>query len=218
MNTFTRRGGIGAGTKLAFVAPAVVAALRAGVAHADSNHGRHGDHDDKETPPGLEIAAQHARVANVSSASSASSKEIRQQALHVTYRAGLCRVSDVQGGTGGTDFAATNAAGTPDQLTAGALRVVASSDSSQAGRVFIRLEKAVANATYNVYFERLQDHGRESIGQVATDANGNFRGFVAAGNNGNGMLSGDHRVGAFVLTRNDGGTERDEFVTCIRTH
>ena len=74
------------------------------------------------------------------------------------------------------------------------------------GQVFVALQGAPANQGYDVQFERLNDHGREDLGTVTTDGNGNFNGMTPNGLGGNG-----NRVGSFVLIRNG----QDQFVSCI---
>lgn len=108
----------------------------------------------------------------------------------------LVTVGSVNGGTGG-DFGA-NSPGS-DSLSSGA--VMTGSDSDATVNVFLR--GAQASATYDVEFVRFNDHGREDLGQISTDSNGNYQGNTPR------AISGAHRVGAFVLIR-DG---HDQYVT-----
>jgi hypothetical protein len=113
-----------------------------------------------------------------------------------SFRIRLVRVSDVNGGTGGSDFTASNP-GT-DSLEQGD---VAHSDSNV---VHVHLQGAQGSSTYDVQFERLQDHGREDLGNITTNSSGNFNGSTP-----NGL--GSNRVGVIVLSR--GG--QDQFVSAL---
>ncbi|MBO0882939.1 MAG: hypothetical protein J2P17_21900, partial [Mycobacterium sp.] len=73
-------------------------------------------------------------------------------------------------------------------------------------KAFVTLRGAAANAGYDVAFERLNDHGREDLGTITTDGNGNFSGSTPNAFGGNGQ-----RVGTFVLNR--GG--QDQYVGVI---
>ncbi len=101
----------------------------------------------------------------------------------------LVTVGAVNGGSGGSDFSGNNPGG--DGLQDG---MVAADTNSR--RVFVALRGAVNNTSYDVQFERFQDHNREDLGSVNTDDDGNF--FGNTPNN----LGGGNRVGTFVLTRN----------------
>ena len=89
--------------------------------------------------------------------------------------------------TNGGDFAANAPGG--DALSSGAVFVNGSK------QVFVALRGAVANAGYDVQFVRLHDDGREDLGTITTDTNGNFNGMTPN------ALGGGNRVGAFVLIR-----------------
>jgi hypothetical protein len=110
----------------------------------------------------------------------------------------LVTVGSVNGGTGG-DFVANSPGG--DSLSSGV--VMTGSDSDSGAVVNVVLPGAQASATYDVQFERFNDHGREDLGQISTDGSGNYQGNTPT------ALSGTHRVGAFVLIR-DG---HDQYVT-----
>ncbi|MBV9355107.1 MAG: hypothetical protein JO023_06215 [Chloroflexi bacterium] len=110
----------------------------------------------------------------------------------------LVTVGAVNGGSGGSDFSGNNPGG--DGLQAG---MVAADTNSR--RVFVMLRGAVNNTSYDVQFERFQDHNREDLGSVNTDDQGNF-----FGNTPN-DLGGSNRVGTFVLTRNG----NDQFAAAL---
>lgn len=108
----------------------------------------------------------------------------------------LVQVSQVNGGTGGSDFSASNPGG--DGLSSGSVFWMGGTNA-----VMVNLRGATANSGYDVAFERLNDNGREDLGTVTTDGNGNFTGQTPNGLGGNG-----NRIGTFVLNR--GG--QDQFV------
>ncbi|MGH2353379.1 MAG: hypothetical protein ACRDI2_18170 [Chloroflexota bacterium] len=207
----TRRGGLGHGLKLAVAAPAALAALPAGTAAADSDHGKWGSEVAREAREAAREAIHEAQ-ADVRELRARLREELREEFgtqgfRRVGFRArrfGLGRVADVPSG----DFDKANQGGDP--LDRGGLGVLRA-EGDQAGTVFVRLRGAAQNATYAVIFARFNDKGRETIGQVTTDGDGDFGGQVAAAGGGNGRLSGDNRVGIFVLTR-DG---KDQFITSI---
>ena len=114
----------------------------------------------------------------------------------VTLR--LAPVGQINGGTGG-DFPANNPGG--DGLGAGAVQWAGGN-----GQVFVALQGAAASQGYDVQFERFNDHGREDLGTVATDGNGNFSGATPSGLGGNGI-----RIGTFVLIRNG----QDQYVAAL---
>ena len=111
-------------------------------------------------------------------------------------RVRLLRVSDVNNGTGGSDFSANNPGNDP--LESGE---VTHSDSNG---VHVHLKGAQGSSTYDVQFERLQDRGREDLGNVSTDSHGNVNATTP-----NGL--GSNRVGVIVLIRNG----QDEFVSVL---
>jgi hypothetical protein len=110
----------------------------------------------------------------------------------------LVPVSQVNGGTGG-DFPANNP-GT-DALRSGVVSWAGGNNTAE-----VALRGAVANSGYDVQFERLNDHGREDLGTITTDGNGNFSGRTPNALGGNGQ-----RVGTFVLNR--GG--QDQYVAVV---
>jgi hypothetical protein len=196
---------------VALAAPAAVAALPLRAAAADSDDKGHGigswvrelahDHNDDRHDAERErqIARLEARI-----------EALRAQGL-TGQRVRLLKVSDVSS----SDFDKGNAASSQDSLTTGAVRVARASGSN-AGVVEVALASAAANVTYNVVFVHFWDHGREGIGNVKTDGNGNFGG-LARSNSDNtgdpGHLSGNNRAGVFVLTR-DG---KDQFISGFLT-
>ncbi len=105
----------------------------------------------------------------------------------------------MNGGTGGGDFAANNPGG--DGLAAGMVQW--GGGNTQA---LVALQSAAANSGYDVQFERFNDHGREDLGTITTDGNGNFSGATPNGLGGNGI-----RVGTFVLIRNG----QDQYVAAM---
>ena len=107
----------------------------------------------------------------------------------------LVGVGSVNGGTSGGDFTATSPGS--DALGAGEVFV------NDAKQVLVALRGAVANAGYDVQFVRLHDDGREDLGTITTDTNGNFNGLTPN------AFGGTSRVGAFVLIRSGA----DEYVT-----
>ena len=110
----------------------------------------------------------------------------------------LVPVNQVNGGSGG-DFPASNPGSDP--LSSGEIGFAGGNNAA-----FVTLRGAVANSGYDVAFERLNDHGREDLGTVTTDGNGNFSGSTPNGVGGNGQ-----RVGTFVLNR--GG--QDQYVGVV---
>jgi hypothetical protein len=109
----------------------------------------------------------------------------------------LVSVGSANGGTGG-DFGANDAGS--DGLSFGALAI-----NSGNRQISVVLRGATANGSYDVQFVRFNDHGREDLGSVTTDDSGNVSATTS------GTLSGDHRVGAFVLVRSG----HDQFVSCL---
>jgi hypothetical protein len=101
----------------------------------------------------------------------------------------LIPVSQINGGTNGSDFSTSSTGGDP--LRSGDVGFTGGNDT-----IMIALRGAVANSGYDVQFERLHDNQREDLGTVTTDANGNFVGRTPNGLGGNGQ-----RAGTFVLNR-----------------
>jgi len=179
----TRRGILSMGLKLAVAAPTALVALQGGVALAHPGPKGDQDSNDDSDNPGRGNGKNFPKHAPAFS-------------LH------LCRVGDI--GNQGTDFPPTN--GGSDPLAAGVLRVVRGA-SGQNARVWVDVNGANANTTYEVFFDRFNDHGREDVGGFKTGPGGHFRGFTS------GSLGGKNRVGVFVIQNGSS----DEFVTCFPT-
>jgi hypothetical protein len=204
----SRRRGIGAGLKLAAVVPAILAALPLGTAAAgDDSDRRNRGRDDRDDDIRDRLREREDELRR-------RLDDLRGNQPFRGIRGGqglrLLKVADADG----NDFDKGNAAGSQDGLDQGSVRVLrANGDAS--GRVMVRLARAQANAVYEVFFLRLRG-GRDRIGQLTTNGNGNFDGLVRSGSNNSGnpgRLGGNNRVGVFVLTR-DG---KDQFVTGFRT-
>jgi hypothetical protein len=204
----TRRGVLDAGKKLVYAAPAVIAALHAGVASADddSKPGRRLARGHSFQPPGLALGH---RETPPSAATTVTTPGQRRPGLVVTYRARLCRMADV------ADLP-DNLGGQPnngnDQLSAGEVRVLAAAGSWD-GTVHVALRGAPANTQYQVIFLRLNDLGGggvNDLGNITTDGNGNFRGPTPnkVPDPGGNKLG---RQGVFVLRRNN----QNHFVSCV---
>jgi len=136
------------GLKLAFTAPAVLAALHAGVASADGSHSDD-DHSDDDNDDGR--SGQFGRIQNA----------------FVTLP--LSRVGDTSGG----DFGGSNT----DALTRGWVQVRGVNGGSSQVFVSITGSDQ-HNATYKLQFYHANDNGREDIGTFTTNSNGNFQGQV----------------------------------------
>ena len=192
----SRRRGIGAGLKLAAVAPAVLAALPLGTAAAGDDSDRRGRGRDDDLQDRLrEREAELRRRLD----------DLRNdRPFGGGQRVRLLKVTDVNG----DDFDKGNA-GSQDSLDQGSVRV-ARDNGDASGRVTVTLVRAQANAVYEVFFLRLRG-GRDRIGQLTTNGNGNFDGLVRSGSNNTGdpgRLGGNNRIGVFVLTRD----AKDQFV------
>jgi hypothetical protein len=179
----SRRGLIGTAAKLALSAPLALAALQpaSALAWGGNNDDQGEDHDDRGHRFGL--------IGRECSAGSFAGFQGGGTAFP------LVPVGQVNGGTGGGDFGASNPGS--DGLGAGEVMVNGNH------QVFLALRGAAANAGYDVQFERLNDHGREDLGGINTDGNGNFMGMTPN------VLGGTNRVGAFVLIRSGA----DEYVS-----
>ncbi len=187
----SRRSILGKGAKLAFAAPAVLAALQAGAAFADES-------DDERRGRG--------RSERDDSPAASSSPPRRRPDVPAAFRLELCRVADVPA----NDFTSANP-GT-DPLRDGRLRIAHDGDAPEDGRVRVRLRRAKPASRYQVFFVRFKDQGREDLGVVGpTDEEGDLDAAAPT------PLSGANRVGIFVLVRQDGDEAgKDEFVTCVR--
>lgn len=203
----TRRGVLDAGRKLVYAAPAVIAALHAGVASADndSKPGKRRALGHSFSPPGLALGHDKASA----DTTTVTTPGLRRPGLGVTYRARLCRMADVAdlpGNLGGQSNSGT------DPLGAGEVRVLAAAGSWD-GTVHVALRGAPANTPYQVIFLRLNDLGSggvNDLGNITTDANGNFRGTTPnkLPDPGSNKLG---RLGVFVLRRSN----ENHFVSCV---
>jgi hypothetical protein len=204
----SRRRGIGAGLKLAAIAPAVLVALPLGTAAADDDSDRRGrgrGRDDGRIDDMLErLREREAELRR--------RLEDRRDDRPIGGGQGLrlLKMSDADG----NDIDKGNAAGSQDRLDQGVVRVARESGDAS-GRVTVALVRAQANAVYEVFFLRMKG-GRDRIGQLTTNGEGNFGGLVRSGSNNTGdpgRLGGNNRIGIFILTR-DG---KDQFVSGYRT-
>jgi len=188
----SRRSVIVKAGKLAIAAPLALAALpsiaaaKGGDDHGPDHH--EPDDDDREQHGALEPDDDGSRL------------RIPPGQVNARFTRRLFEltpVGAVNGGSGGADFTATSAGS--DALASGAVFLA----GNRQAVLFLR--GAAASASYEVFFERFQDHGREDLGAVTTDARGNANG--PAPN----TLGGSNRVGVFVVAR--GGS--DEFVSTL---
>lgn len=166
--------------KLAVAAPLALAIVP-GVAFADNDQGN--DQDDGRRGRG------RGRALGINCAPNVNAGFQFNGAI-----AALPLVAVSSANTGG-DFAANNPGN--DGLASSAVFV------NSAKQVFVVLRGAVANAGYDVQFVRLHDDGREDLGTITTDTNGNFNGTAPN------ALGGGSRAGAFVLIRSGA----DEYVS-----
>lgn len=203
----TRRGVLDAGKKLVYAAPAVIAALHAGVAFADneSKPGKRRALGHTFSPPGLALG--HDKTSP--SITTVTTPGERRPGLVATFRARLCRMADaadLPGNLGGQSNDGN------DQLSAGEVRVLAAAGSWD-GTVHVVLRGAPGNVTYQVIFLRLNDLGGggvNDLGNITTDGSGNFRGTTPnkLPDPGGNKLG---RLGVFVLRRDN----RNQFVSCV---
>jgi hypothetical protein len=133
----------------------------------------------------------------------------------ITRASRLFRIVDV---AADVDKGGNPGPGDRNPLTNGAVRLVR--ESGNDARVFVVLDGASTNVSYQVWFARFNDKARTDVGWVRTNGSGDIEGFTRTnqdytgdykrlgGNNGN------NRVGIFFVTR-DGV---DQFVTGLSTH
>jgi hypothetical protein len=115
----------------------------------------------------------------------------------------LCPVKQV----GGNDFTPSGGSPGSDPLRSGVVRVFRAQGTATSLRIWVQLRGAAANTPYTVAFVRFNDHVRESLGTITTNANGDVTAFTPT------MLSGTVRVGVFVIINNNNGS--DQFVSCV---
>lgn len=178
----SRRSLMSAAAKLAITAPLALAVLPS-VALADGDD-QGEDNDDRKRGNRFGQIGRECTVAGVAG--------FQRGAMALP----LVPVSQVNGGTGGSDFQSGNVANPVDPLGTGEIMVNGNH------QVSVAVRGAMANTQYDVRFERLWDHDRsEDPGGFTTDGNGNFAGVLGS------ALSGTNRVGCFVVTRNGGADE-----------
>jgi hypothetical protein len=121
------------------------------------------------------------------------------------FSSDVCRIADVT-----ADFSSGNP-GT-DALVDGRIRLRARRGAEDDAHVGVTLRGAPAGMTYEVFLQPfLNGKARESLGNVGpTDSRGNLNARTPS------PLSGNHRVGVFVLVRRGGNEDgRDEYVSCL---
>ncbi len=175
----TRRGLLNAGKRLAYAAPAVVAALYPSAAAADGirvNVDADGGVDVRVGSIAVSVPGHRAVISGpflhdllVATA------DLRRRRLRVGFRAELApigRVEDVPANLGGISNDGN------DPLTSGLLHVVDIVDRPES-IVHVQLRGAARQATYQVVFLRLNDLGRGGVvdlDRITTDEDGDFRG------------------------------------------
>jgi hypothetical protein len=200
----TRRRGFGAGLRLAAAGSAALAALPLGVAAASN------DGDDRRRR-GLERAIEAREEALRRFRERLDDR--RGELAGVTGVGGAMRlvaVADVPG----SDYPGGGDGANRDSLTRGAIRLLRESNND--ARINVSLDGAAANATYELIFYKFNDKGRDRVGWVRTNGNGDFDGLARSNQDNTGdavRFGGGNRVGVFVLNR-DG---RDRFVTALPT-
>jgi hypothetical protein len=198
----TRRRGFGAGLRLAAAGTAALAALPLGPAAAS-------DDDDRRRRRGQERAIEAREEALRRFRERLDDRRGELAGLTGIGRAiRLVRVNDVPE----SDFDRGADPQNRDSLSRGAIRLLRERDDA---RVNVNLDGAAANVTYEVHFARFKG-GRESLGWVRTNGNGDFDGLVRNSQDNSGdarRIGNGNRVGIFVLTR-DG---KDQFVSGLPT-
>jgi hypothetical protein len=211
-NATSRRRGFGAGLKLAAAGTAALVALPLGTAAADNddrndNRGN-GNRDDKLR--GLERSIQAHEDALQRLRDRLDDRRDQLAGLTgITRASRLFRVNDIN-----TDDFGANL-GTRDPLTNGAVRLVL--ESGNDARVYVVLNGASANVSYQVWFVRFSDKARTDLGWVRTNGSGDFEGFTRTNQDNTGdfkRLGGGNRIGIFIVAR-DGSN--DQFVTGLST-
>ena len=201
----TRRRGFGAGLRLAAAGTAALAALPLGAAAAGN------DDDDDRRRRGQERAIEAREEALRRFRERLDDR--RGELAGVTGVGGAMRlvaVADVPG----SDYPGGGDGANRDSLTRGAIRLLRESNND--ARINVSLDGAAANATYELLFYKFNDKGRDRVGWVRTNGNGDFDGLARSNQDNSGdvvRFGGGNRVGVFVLNR-DG---RDRFVTSLPT-
>ena len=210
----SRRRGFGTGLKLAAAGTAALVALPLGTAAADN--------DDRGNNRGNGNGNQDNRLRGLERAIQA-----REDALQRLRERLDDRRDQLAGLTGVTrasrlfptnnfntdDFGAS--LGTRDPLTNGSVRLVG--ESGNDARVFVLLDGASANVSYQVWFARFNDKSRTDLGWVRTNGSGDFEGFTRTNQDNTGdfkRLGGGNRIGIFIVAREG---NNDQFVTALAT-
>lgn len=193
----TRRRLVRTSAKLAFLAPAVVAALPAGEAAAGTP--KRGRVARPVAPPQPGQPVQPGQT-NAPATAPALATEA------TTFFARLHRVGDVPTARPNADFVPLSLG--RDPLEAGHLRVENGADG-QASGVLVNLRGAAPGATYRVWFVRFDDGDSALLGSLRTDGSGNFGGQVEPPQPPAARPRRGSRVGTFVLVRD----RQDQFIT-----
>lgn len=187
----SRRGLLSKGIKLALATSAALAFVPGSAAYAAHGPQNKGPKDDSDDPDDDDQGP--------SNRGRGRGPLVRRPFYALT----LCPVKQV----GGNDF--TPAGGSPgsDPLRSGVVRVFRPRGTATSLQIWVQLRGAAANTPYTVAFVRFNDHNRESLGTITTNANGDITAFTPT------MLSGTLRVGVFVIINNNNGS--DQFVSCV---
>jgi hypothetical protein len=213
-NATSRRRGFGTGLKLAAAGTAALVALPLGTAAAD-----HGDRDDNRGNGnqdnrlrGLERAIQAREDALQRLRERLDDRRDQLAGLTGVSRASrLFRIEEVPDGD--FDKSTLAASGNRDSLANGAVRLVR--ESGMDARVFVVLDGALANASYQILFVAFNSRSRTDLGWVRTNGSGDFEGFARTNQDNTGnftRLGGGKRLGVFVLNRSG-----DQFATGLQT-
>ena len=125
------------------------------------------------------------------------------------FTSDLITVADA---TSSGDFSSGNAGSDP--LADGRISLRRHEDSADEGHALVELRGAVANASYDVFFQPFNSgKAREALGTIGpTNKDGNLNRETPS------ALSGSNRVGIFVIARTSDGSGqagKDEFVSSI---
>jgi hypothetical protein len=190
----TRRAVLRRGLTLAVAAPAMLGALSATAAWADHDDD---DSDDDHDDHGDNGNHGNGNNGNHNGHDDFDDLEERLQAIGLVFRfsSRLCRVADA------TSF--PNSGGT-DPLTAGVVRLLGRANIPSDNRVGIALRGAAASVSYQVWFQRTSDGGRDDLGVIGPTSSNGFLNATAPN------VLPSRRVGVVVLARNG----IDQFVSC----
>jgi hypothetical protein len=175
----TRRSLLTVGKRLAYAAPAVVAALHPSAAAADGirvNVGGDGSIDVRVGDIAVSLPGHRAVISGPFLRDLlAGTADLKRHRLRVAFRAELApigRIEDVPANLGGVSNDGN------DPLTSGLLHVVDIIDRPES-IVHLRLRGAARQATYQVVFLRLNDLGSGGVidlDRITTDEDGDFHG------------------------------------------